>query len=96
MIDSGGAPAPPSASRETVRRGFESFISRAGADELIITSQILDHAARLESYEITERRSAIKSTVERKLDLLWLDAQHDVLEGRCRKKMTPTRNSRWS
>ena len=40
-------------SRETVRRGLESFISRTGADELIVTSQIFDHAARLESYEIT-------------------------------------------
>jgi luciferase family oxidoreductase group 1 len=40
-------------SRDTVRRGLASFISRTGADELIITSQIFDHAARLESYEIT-------------------------------------------
>ena len=40
-------------SRETVLRGLESFISRTGADELIITSQIFDHAARLRSYEIT-------------------------------------------
>jgi luciferase family oxidoreductase group 1 len=40
-------------SRETVRRGLESFISRTGADELIITSQIFDHPARLKSYEIT-------------------------------------------
>ena len=40
-------------SPETVRRGLESFIARTGADELIITSQIFDHAARLKSYEIT-------------------------------------------
>ena len=40
-------------SRDTVRRGLESFISRTGADELIVTSQIFDHAARLKSYEIT-------------------------------------------
>ena len=40
-------------SRETVRSGLESFISRTGADELIVTSQIFDHAARLKSYEIT-------------------------------------------
>jgi len=40
-------------SRDTVRRGLASFISRTGADELIITSQIFDHAARLRSYEIT-------------------------------------------
>jgi alkanesulfonate monooxygenase SsuD/methylene tetrahydromethanopterin reductase-like flavin-dependent oxidoreductase (luciferase family) len=40
-------------SRETVRSGLESFISRTGADELIVTSQIFDHAARVKSYEIT-------------------------------------------
>ena len=40
-------------SPETVRRGLEAFIARTGADELIITSQIFDHAARLRSYEIT-------------------------------------------
>jgi luciferase family oxidoreductase group 1 len=40
-------------SPETVRRGLESFIARTGADELMITSQIYDHAARVRSYEIT-------------------------------------------
>jgi luciferase family oxidoreductase group 1 len=40
-------------SPETVRHGLESFVSRTGADELIITSQIFDHAARLRSYELT-------------------------------------------
>ena len=40
-------------SPETVRRGLESFAARTGADELIITSQIFDHAARLRSFEIT-------------------------------------------
>ena len=39
--------------RETVRAGLQAFIARTGADELIITSQIFDHAARLRSYEIT-------------------------------------------
>ena len=39
-------------SAETVRRGLEAFIARTGADELIVTSQIYDHAARLQSYEI--------------------------------------------
>jgi luciferase family oxidoreductase group 1 len=38
---------------ETVRRGLESFISRTGADELMVTAMIFDHAARLRSYEIT-------------------------------------------
>jgi len=40
-------------SPETVRRGLQSFIDRTGADELMITSQIFDHAARVRSYEIT-------------------------------------------
>jgi luciferase family oxidoreductase group 1 len=37
---------------ETVRQQVEAFVRRTGADELIITSQIHDHAARLRSYEI--------------------------------------------
>ena len=40
-------------SPETVRRGLDAFIARTGADELIVTSQIFDHAARLKSFEIT-------------------------------------------
>ena len=39
-------------SPETVRRGVEAFVARTGADELIVTSQIFDHSARLRSYEI--------------------------------------------
>lgn len=37
----------------TVRASLRAFIERTGADELMITSQIYDHAARLRSYEIT-------------------------------------------
>jgi luciferase family oxidoreductase group 1 len=40
-------------SAETVQHGLGAFIARTGADELIVTSQIYDHAARLRSYEIT-------------------------------------------
>jgi luciferase family oxidoreductase group 1 len=36
-----------------VREGLEALIARTGADELMITSQIFDHAARLHSFEIT-------------------------------------------
>jgi luciferase family oxidoreductase group 1 len=36
----------------TVRRGLEDIVARTGADELMVTSQIFDHAARLRSYEI--------------------------------------------
>jgi luciferase family oxidoreductase group 1 len=37
----------------TVAAQLDAFIARTGADELMITSQIFDHAARLRSYEIT-------------------------------------------
>jgi luciferase family oxidoreductase group 1 len=37
---------------ETVRRGLEAFIRRTGADELMVTAQIFDHAARKRSFEI--------------------------------------------
>ncbi len=39
-------------SKETVRRGLESFIEQTGADELMLTAQIFDHAARLRSFEL--------------------------------------------
>ncbi|MCA1614829.1 MAG: LLM class flavin-dependent oxidoreductase [Acidobacteria bacterium] len=39
-------------SPETVRRGLEAFLALTGADELMMTSQIHDHAARLRSLEI--------------------------------------------
>jgi luciferase family oxidoreductase group 1 len=37
---------------ETVRRGLEAFAERTRADELMITTQIFDHAARRRSFEI--------------------------------------------
>ena len=40
-------------SPQTVAQQLTAFIARTGADELMITSQIFDHAARLRSYEIT-------------------------------------------
>ncbi|BBP03582.1 alkane 1-monooxygenase [Sulfuriferula plumbiphila] len=40
-------------SGDTVKRKLEEFIEQTGADELMITSQIFDHSARLRSYEIT-------------------------------------------
>ena len=39
-------------SPDTVRRELRAFVSRTGADELMITSQVFDHAARLRSFEI--------------------------------------------
>ena len=37
---------------DTVRDGLKAFLARTGADELMITAQIFDHAARVRSYEI--------------------------------------------
>jgi luciferase family oxidoreductase group 1 len=39
-------------SPETVARQIRAFVARTGADELMLTSQIFDHGARLRSYEI--------------------------------------------
>jgi luciferase family oxidoreductase group 1 len=45
-------------SPSTVAKGLEAFIARTGADELMISSMIFDHAARLRSYEIVSERQA--------------------------------------
>lgn len=37
---------------DTVGRALHAFVARTGADELMISSMIFDHAARLHSYEI--------------------------------------------
>jgi len=37
---------------ETVRRGLEAFIARTGADELMVTAQIHNHADRLKSFAL--------------------------------------------
>jgi luciferase family oxidoreductase group 1 len=48
---------------DRVREGLEAVIARTAADELMITSQIFDHAARLRSFEITaEVRQALVAT----------------------------------
>jgi luciferase family oxidoreductase group 1 len=39
-------------SPETVRQGVEAFLGRTGADELMVTAQVFDHAARVRSFEI--------------------------------------------
>lgn len=46
--------------RDTVTHILKDFIEQTGADELMITSQIFDHSARLRSFEITaEIREAL-------------------------------------
>ena len=37
---------------DTVHRGLEAFVARTGADELMVSAHIYDHAARLRSYQI--------------------------------------------
>ena len=39
-------------SPEVVRQGLEEVVAQTAADEIIVASQIFDHAARLRSYEI--------------------------------------------
>jgi len=48
-------------SHETVRAALKAFVSRTGADELIVATQIYDHSARLRSYEIT---AAIRGEID--------------------------------
>ena len=38
---------------DTVRARVQAFVDQTGADELMITSQMFDHTARLRSYQIT-------------------------------------------
>ena len=40
---------------ETVRQGMADFIAHTGADALMVTANIFDHAARLRSFEIVAR-----------------------------------------
>jgi luciferase family oxidoreductase group 1 len=39
-----------------VEKGLDAFAARTGADELMVVSQIYDHAARLRSYELVANR----------------------------------------
>jgi luciferase family oxidoreductase group 1 len=45
-------------SRDTVKTRLQEFIEQTGADELMITSQVFDHQARLRSYEIVAELSS--------------------------------------
>jgi alkanesulfonate monooxygenase SsuD/methylene tetrahydromethanopterin reductase-like flavin-dependent oxidoreductase (luciferase family) len=51
-------------SADTVRAGLAAFIARTAAQELIVSSAIYDHRARLRSYEMTaEVRATLADTV---------------------------------
>jgi luciferase family oxidoreductase group 1 len=56
-------------SPETVRQGLEAFVEETGADELMVTSQIFDHQARLRSFEITARARGLTSLRRSRLDV---------------------------
>src|SRR5262245_37657799 len=50
-------------SAETVRRGLAAFIAENRADEIMVTAQMFDHAARLRSFAIVaEVRAALAAT----------------------------------
>jgi luciferase family oxidoreductase group 1 len=51
-------------SPETVRRQVDAFVERTQADELIVTAQIYDHAARLRSYELLMDAVRVPAGVE--------------------------------
>ena len=43
---------------DTVRRGLDAFIAQTNADELMVTTHVHDHAARVRSYEIVSEVGA--------------------------------------
>jgi luciferase family oxidoreductase group 1 len=56
-------------SPETVQRGLAAFIAETGADELMVTAQMFDHAARLRSFElVTQARDALAAPATPALD----------------------------
>jgi len=50
-------------SPDTVKRGIADFIARTAADELMVTGQIFDHAARLRSFEIVAAAHGLGGTL---------------------------------
>ena len=51
-------------SKKTVEEGLEAFLNKTGADELMVSTAIYDHTARLHSYEILadiHQRGKVKS-----------------------------------
>jgi len=47
---------------ETVRAGIDALVQETKADELIIVSDVYDHATRLRSFELIAEAAAIKTT----------------------------------
>ncbi|MHB2266635.1 LLM class flavin-dependent oxidoreductase [Aliihoeflea sp. PC F10.4] len=51
-------------SPQTVKTGIDAFIARTGADELMVTAQVHDHAARVRSFEILAEVSGLSAMAE--------------------------------
>ena len=54
-------------SPSTVREGLQALIERTGADELVLTAQIFDHAARLKSFELIAQAWGLTGTTAAEL-----------------------------
>ena len=53
---------------DTVRQGLAEFIEETQVDELMITAQIYDHAARVRSFELTmEAREKLTAEQQRRV-----------------------------
>ncbi|MES2641702.1 MAG: LLM class flavin-dependent oxidoreductase [Myxococcota bacterium] len=48
---------------DAVRRGLAAFVERTGVDEVIVTSHVHDHAARLRSFEIVAEAQGMSAAV---------------------------------
>ena len=51
-------------SRETVRVGIDALVAETGADELIVVSDVYDHAARLRSFELIAATQSARTETE--------------------------------
>lgn len=51
-------------SPEKVRTGLNAFIERTGADELMVTAQVHDHAARVRSFELLAEAHGLPQTAQ--------------------------------
>jgi hypothetical protein len=64
LVDAERLPCPVLAAALFIDGKYQAFVARTGADELMITSQIFDHTARMTAYEITARRPSRNETPE--------------------------------
>jgi len=49
---------------ETVREGIEAFAGETGVDEIIVVSDVYDHAARLRSFELIAEATGLNTTAQ--------------------------------